>query len=204
MDVRLQDLAKVAYLIKWKNNDFAHACVEVASFVPSPIQNNIPTKLQLLQHSEKFGVYVKSWCMHKEGQMVGNGECWTLAHDALSKGCGNHAFVSQYYHHGYPILELHGSATGASIAQGPEDEVREGDILQFKSAKLVDKASGFTQTVGAPDHTSVVIGKENEKIFVLEQNVQGVKIVQQGLYVLSNMVSGSVVVYRPMPAEWAE
>lgn len=204
IEVRFKDLSKAVYNIKWMDNRFSDAVLEVVHFLPSPIENKCPTKKELWEYSERFGKYITSWCLHREGQKVGTGECWDLAKEALAKGCGKHAFVSQYYHHGYPFLELAGGESGASVSKGPEDEIRPGDILQFKLAKLYSKSTGVTQTVGSPDHTAVVYEKDNDVIRVLEQNVQGVKLVRKGEYVLSNMVSGSVAVYRPVPAEWAE
>ncbi|GEQ66786.1 hypothetical protein JCM33374_g449 [Metschnikowia sp. JCM 33374] len=192
IDVRFKDLSRAIYNIKWSNENFSGAGVELVKFVPSPIENNAPTKKELMEYSEKFGNYVASWCLHREGQKVGTGECWDLARDALAKGCGKHAFVSQYYHHGYPVLELAGTSSGASVSRGPEDEIRVGDILQFKSAILHYKDTGVTQSVGSPDHTAVVYEKERDVVRVLEQNVQGVKIVRKGEYILGNMTSGSV------------
>lgn len=198
--ITIKDLSKVTYEIKWKNNDYQRTTARVAEFKPSPIDTKIPTKQQLLQYSEQFGNHIVAWCLHREGQQVGLGECWDLAHDALQKGCGNHAFVSTYYHHGYPILELHGKA----LYRGPEDEVRKGDILQFTTAVLEDKSSGSRQTAGDPNHTAVVIDKLGDRILVAEQNVQGVRVVRRGEYNLSHLVQGSVVVYRPIVADWAE
>lgn len=202
--VTLKDLAKVTYLITWKNNDPSTASSIITKFVPSPITNRRLLKQDLVSSSHQFGDHVAAWCLHREGQQVGSGECWDLARDALAKGCGNHAFVSTYYHHGYPILELRGSPSGSSIVTGPEDEIRKGDILQFTRAKLENKATGATQTAGDPNHTSVVVDKIGDRVLVAEQNVQGVRKVRRGEYVLPHLVAGSVVVYRPVSAQWAE
>lgn len=204
MNVTLKDLAKVTYQITWKNNDASTATAQVSKFVPSPIETKKLTKQELVACSQQFGDHVAAWCLHREGEQVGSGECWDLAHHALLKGCGKHAFVSAYYHHGYPILEIHGSSSGSRVVRGPEDEVRKGDILQFTTANFENRATGSFQTAGDPNHTSVVIDKIGEKILVAEQNVQGVRKVVRGEYVLSNIVAGSVVVYRPVPASWAE
>ncbi|KAJ8143879.1 hypothetical protein OY671_003012 [Metschnikowia pulcherrima] len=204
IDVRFKDLSRAIYKIRWLDDKFSDAVGDLIKFVPSPIERNSPTKKELLEYSDRFGKYVTSWCLRKEGQQVGSGECWDLAHEALAKGCGKHAFVSQYYHHGYPILELSGSSSGSSVSRGPEDEIRPGDILQFKSATLRDSAKGLTQTVGNPDHTAIVYDKKGDILNVLEQNVQGKRVVMKGEYALKNMVGGSVTVCRPVPAEWAE
>lgn len=204
MNVTLKDLSKVTYQISWKNNDAATATSQITKFVPSPIESKRLSKQELVGFSQQFGEHVAAWCLHREGEQVGSGECWDLAHDALLKGCGKHAFVSTYYHHGYPILELRGSAGGSQVVRGPEDEVRKGDILQFTSAKFENPATRSTQTAGDPNHTSVVIDKIGDRIMVAEQNVQGIRKVRKGEYVLHNIVGGSVVVYRPVSAQWAE
>lgn len=196
--VRLKDLSKVSYEITWVNDNPATATLKVD--LPSPIENRVPTKAELVQFSQQFGEHIAAWCLHNEGKQVGSGECWDLAHDALAKGCGKHAFVSTYYHHGYPILELDSGA----VAKGPEDEIRKGDILQFTSAKFENRANGSTQSAGDPNHTSVVIDKIGARVLVAEQNVQGVRKVVRGEYVLGHLTAGNVVVYRPMPAAWAE
>lgn len=204
MAVTLKDLSKMTYNIHWKNNDPSTATSEIAKFVPSPLTNKPLTKQELVGFSQQFGDHVAAWCLHREGEQVGSGECWDLAYNALLKGCGKHAFVSTYYHHGYPILEIHGSSSGSTVVKGPEDEIRRGDILQFTSAKFENRANGSSQTAGDPHHTSVVFDKIGDLILVAEQNVQGLRKVRRGEYTLANITSGSVVVYRPVSAQWAE
>lgn len=202
--VRLKDLARVKYSINWKNDDLTTATSSASDFLPSPIASNKPSKQALIGYSQQYGEHVAAWCLHKEGEQVGSGECWDLAHDALLKGCGKHAFVSTYYHHGFPILSVSGSSNGPVFGNDPADEIRRGDVLQFKKATFKDRANGSTQMAGDPDHTSVVVDKIGERLIVAEQNVQGVRKVRKGEYVLGNITDGSVVVYRPVPVEWAE
>lgn len=204
LNVRLKDLAKIKYSFTWINEDISSATVKIADFTPSPITHKVPLHADLVSNSQQFGGHVAAWALHHEGQQVGRGECWDLAKFALEKGCGNHAFVSTYYHHGFPILEVQGTPSGPSVARPQMDDIRKGDILQFTTAKFENKATGSYATAGDPDHTSVVIDKVGEKIHVAEQNVGGVKIVKRGEYELGNITQGSVVVYRPMPASWAE
>ena len=201
LDVRLRDLSRIVYKISWQGDAVSSASAEIVSFVESPLSKPM-AKSDMVQYSTQFGQYVSGWCLHHMGQQVGRGECWDLAHDALLKGCGKHAFVSTYTHHGYPILEIIGTSSGPSVVRGPEDEIREGDVLQFTSAQFRD--GGEVRTAGAPDHTAVVIGKNGDKLEVAEQNVGGVRVVKSGSYVLKHIEAGSVVVYRPVPSEWAE
>lgn len=203
LSVRFRDLSKADYEISWVNDDYSGAEARVAKYVSSLLEKAV-SKDDLARYSEQLGAYVVAWCTHNEGQKVGTGECWDLAREALAKGCGKHAFVLQYLHHGYAILEIQGLPGGVQILRGPADEIRPGDVLQFKRSRFEDRARGVTKTAGDPDHTLVVVGKRGEVIDVLEQNVGGQRVVMKGLYVLATMVSGTVLVYRPMPKEWAE
>ena len=134
------------------------------------------------------------------GNKVATGECWDVAQKALQKGCGNHAFVSTYYHHGFPILTATGSPSGPSYSASPLDEIRRGDILQFKSCTFTSSAG--TQIVGDPDHTSVVLEVASGVIHVGEQNVNGKRYVVRGKYVVENLKKGTLTVYRSMPRAW--
>ncbi|KAK6465870.1 hypothetical protein DFJ63DRAFT_34478 [Scheffersomyces coipomensis] len=205
VSLRLKDLSILKYKIKWASNNVNNATVEITQYDPSPITTKIPSRGGLLTYHQKYGEYIAGWCEHHYGQQVGSGECWDLAKDALLKGCGKHAFVSTYYHHGYPILEIEGVNGSVALALGTSqlDEVRRGDILQFKSCKFFNAALGRTQHVGAPDHTSVVLGNTDGKIKVAEQNVNGVRTVMDGEYILKDLVEGKLTVYRPIDAEWA-
>lgn len=204
LTVRLKDLARAKYKFKWENDNVQSATVEIAEFMPSPITHRVPLNAELVAYSQQYGEHVAAWALHHEGQRVDRGECWDLAKFALEKGCGKHAFISTYTHHGFPILEVHGSPNGATVVRPQADEIRRGDILQFTTAKFENKATGSWLTAGDPDHTSVVIDKVGAKVMVLEQNVGGVKIVKRGEYEIGNITQGSVVVYRPMPASWIE
>jgi hypothetical protein len=203
INLRLKDLAIIRYKLTWKNDDISTVQAEITEYTPSPISSNIPSKSDLLTFHTRFGEHVASWSEHQFGKQVLRGECWDLAHEALEKGCGKHAFVSTYSHHGYPILDISGDGGTITYNNGPHDEIRRGDILQFDSCKFFDNTTGVTQTVGAPSHTSVITRNEQGKLYVVEQNVNGVRHVVEGQYVLKNLLVGRVSVYRPAPQEWA-
>ncbi|KAI5962719.1 hypothetical protein KGF57_001453 [Candida theae] len=202
--VRLKDLSIVSYKFVWNASDAASVTVSIDRFVPSPLLT-IPSKQELVANHERFGEYVASWCEHHKGQQVGSGECWDLAKFALEKGCGKHAFVSQYYTHGYPILQIKNSGAGIEFINSQQqlDVIRRGDILQFKACTFFNPITGVTQTVGAPDHTSVVVENDGSKLKVVEQNVNNIRRVVEGEYILKNLTAGEVYVYRPMPSDWA-
>jgi len=132
---------------------------------------------ELRASSQRFGPAIVAFCTQRIGTRVGNGECWTLADEAI-KACGAD-----------PVLGLN---FGQEI--DPSD-VAPGDILQFKSCRFDLPWGGF-KTAGAPDHTAIVVGRGPEGIRVLEQNPGPVG---EGSYDLSQLVSGTMKAWRVVP-----
>lgn len=205
--LRGKDLSTIKLKLTWKDqgNSPLDTLVQELTFIPPPVA----TKEMIMDGHKTFGDHVASWCENKLGQQVGNGECWTLAHDALQKGCGKHAFVSSGLIHGallYTVKPGNGDDRPEVIFGSiVNDEVRRGDVLQFKSCFF--KYPQSTQTYGSPDHTAVVVAVEGsdpvlKKLTVLQQNVNGDKTVQKGELDLSKLKGGDVKVYRPVVANW--
>lgn len=113
------------------------------------------------------------------GKKVGNGQCWTLAAEAL-KAAG--AEPPKGYTFGDEI---------------PLEDLQPGDILQFKTARFEEP--GYWAVMGTPDHTAVVYSI-GDRTFMLHQNVGGKKYVQTFDVDFDNMTSGRVQVFRPRPA----
>jgi len=161
-----------------------------------------PLSRQELRTLEDRGHDIAEWCEQRMGAQVGNGECWTLAHDALEAAAG--LMSSQQTAHGACIFAHH---PPASPRQTEGVGLRRGDILQFLNAKWVHPDGGWA-AAGAPDHTAVVTNawKEGETwvCAVLEQNVGGIKRVQTGEYRLgagSGMCQGAVRGFRAVEGE---
>lgn len=201
---RLKDLSIITYKFEYSSGNINDVNVVIGNFVPSPLEK-IPTKEELVANHERFGEYVAGWCEHHKGKTVGRGECWDLAKEALQKGCGNHAFVSTYVIHGYPILQVANSGSGIHFINSNQqlDDIRRGDILQFKTCTFFDPATGVTGTCGQPDHTAIVVRKEGDKLILLEQNLGGRRYVVDGECIIKNLTQGEMYVFRPMPKEWA-
>lgn len=200
LSVRLKDLLIIKYIIIWQDDNINSAIIETKDFIPSPLTTPI-TNSDLVTYNHQFGEYIASWCEHHKQQQVGRGECWDLAKEALEKGCGKHAFVSTYTVHGYPILEIQGTESG--ITGKPQlDEIRRGDILQFETCTFYNQALKRTSTAGDPDHTSVVLRKDGDKLIVAEQNVNGARYVVEGEVVIRDLIKGKLVCYRAMPLVW--
>ena len=123
------------------------------------------------------------------GKKVGNGECWTLAADAISAAGGKRP---RDYVHGRELR--------------PGEAVLPGDIMQFTSVRLENR-KGWVQ-LGSPHHTAVVQEVAGPKTYkILHQNVGGgggdPKIVKSQTINLAELKSGSIKIYRPQPKEAA-
>ncbi|HPV42308.1 MAG TPA: hypothetical protein PKX40_14105 [Spirochaetota bacterium] len=119
------------------------------------------------------------------GKTVGSGECWDLAQEALD---GTGADWSRPFQFGLPL--------------DPErDEVKAGDIIQFKSVRIerkLDNGGRFFHTMGAPDHTAIIIGVEGKKQYRLaHQNSDGKRYVITSEVDLNYMTAGTFWIYRP-------
>jgi hypothetical protein len=143
------------------------------------------------------------------GSQVGNGECWTLAHDALvavAEKCSfrgqDPCMASQGLIHGYLIYSYIPSPSKPE----PQGKVRDagvarGDIIQLLKAHF--KYAGGEAWAGDPDHTAVITGVEpNGVVRVVQQNVAGKKRVESGKYDMSQMVSGEVRIFRAVGENW--
>jgi len=120
---------------------------------------------------------VLRFALSQMGRKVGNGECWTLADQALrqsgARGANNFNFGRQI-----PLAQL-----------------QPGDILQFKSARF-DFGNSF-YFFGTPDHTVIVLGVERTSVTLLHQNF-GKKIVTKLTVDFKNMTKGKVWAWRPV------
>lgn len=113
------------------------------------------------------------------GQQVGNGECWTLAADAMR-------------------------AAGAQPPDGytfgdeiPLRSMRPGDILQFTTARFDEP--GYYAIMGAPNHTAVVYSTAGDRVFMLHQNFNGKRTVSTFDFNLASLSSGRIQAFRPRP-----
>ena len=146
------------------------------------------------------------------GRQVGNGECWTLAHDglkAIAATCSEQGqepcMPSQSYIHGVAVYTFipatkPDSNPGRSVL---EAGVGRGDIVQILSAHFKSRDGRRQAWAGDPDHTAVVTSVDrNGVIAVAEQNVGGVKKVRTGSYDLSEMFKGEVRIFRAVGESW--
>ncbi|KAG7817178.1 hypothetical protein KL928_003913 [Ogataea angusta] len=199
---RNRDLSTTKLRFTWPKSGDPGASVEhEIKFVPPPQA----TKAQLEEGASLYGDHVAGWTEAHKGKKVGDGECWTLAHDALQRGCGKHAFVSSGLVHGALLSTVTGKQGGPEIRKEPvSDTIKRGDILQFANCcfRYPNKALFY----GSPDHTSVVShvtgSSELPRLQVLHQNVNGEKLVIEESIDLETLVEGTIKVYRPISSSW--
>ncbi|MGQ0633660.1 MAG: hypothetical protein ACT4QC_03540 [Planctomycetaceae bacterium] len=111
------------------------------------------------------------------GQQVGDGECYTLAVDALEYAGAEPAIRNDF---------------GTEV---PLSQLQPGDVLQFWSARLVSPVLGTWQ-LGTPGHTAVVGEVAGLVVTVYQQNINSVKRVRRDVLDLSSLVSGQIIGYR--------
>lgn len=137
------------------------------------------------------------------GQKVGNGQCTSLADQAL-KAAGasssNHRETDQNYVWGQPVKTFKESLPG--------------DILQFRDAVLEGKRSLSKLRVLSwhaeyPHHTAIVaeVKEQGRAIVVLHQNVglvgtpvEKMQVVQKETIRVESLRKGNIWIYRPVPA----
>jgi hypothetical protein len=123
---------------------------------------------------------VLEFALKNTGKKVGDGECWALAAQAL-------AYAGAAPPKGYVFGQV-----------VPLTQAMPGDILQFYNANFI--GDGYWMIVGRPHHTAIVQSIDGYQIAVLNQNVNRVKKVQTSVIDMAEFISGTITVYRPIPA----
>ncbi|KAI9737719.1 MAG: hypothetical protein M1818_005723 [Claussenomyces sp. TS43310] len=172
-----------------------------------------PRKLSLREledYREQYSHRVARWCEAKMGQQVGNGECWTLADEALK------AVAAEERAQGLePCMSsqglVHGSVLYSYLPPKPSEPrggvdaagVARGDIAQFLTAHFKRKDGMGESWAGAPDHTAVITHVEKGGVLrVVESNSGGVKRVKEGRYDFSELVKGEIRIFRVVGESW--
>lgn len=126
----------------------------------------------LLQSSAaSYGELVARACEAWEGQVVGDGECWTLANEAIkqcneSQGWGEDSKMLQTVERTHGHLMYYAEAGKGGLWRGGDVGcVRRGDVLEwdeYAQCKQLSPVKGATVNYGnqakaCPEHTAVVI-----------------------------------------------
>jgi hypothetical protein len=138
-------------------------------------------EIAMLPVTPLLNQHILEFAASRIGQQVGNGECWTLADEALKAVGAGHA-----------------SAYVWGRALAPSEEVYPGDVIQFTSVKL-ENGRG-RQQFGTPNHTAIVKRPVSPGIYViLHQNWgKAGRTVSELEIDLSTKTAGEFVIYRPV------
>jgi hypothetical protein len=211
-------LARTKIHVTWEDSNPRGTVKALQKHYPPPRQ---PGPAELQQWRDSYGEEVARWCEAQVGTQVGNGECWTLAHEALKAVAAQNirdgydpCMTSQGVVHGALIWEKiipgnTGRPVGPSVPGLPrsvsDSVLGRGDILQFWTAKFRSKDGRRQGSAGMPDHTAVVVSVDRDgTVHVLEANTGGPKgrLVKPGKYVMDELVEGEGRAFRAAPMGW--
>jgi hypothetical protein len=152
-----------------------------------------------------LGEKVAAYCERHKGEQVDNGECARLALLALqaagAKPRGKDNPNPGDYVWGKQVFVIEAAADSQPPkTDGNVADLRRGDIIQLRDAKLVRRVAGGRVTNTMTQHTAIVASIEGDTIHTLEQNVSGNRTVQDGSLKLADLKAGWLRFYRPIPA----
>lgn len=141
------------------------------------------------------------------GEQVGNGECWTLANNAVlaAGGKSSPSYRDSPATGDYVWGEL---VFGVSAKGGKQTEaagkkaVAPGDVVQFRDARFSGpRPGGGTYSMSADHHTAVVaaVAPDGKTFQILHQNWNGKKTVAEATLDTRDLKEGWIKVYRPQP-----
>ena len=170
------------------------------------------TAVELALASEWYGRHVFDFAVRHVGCVVGDGECWTLARQALVEA-GKKAIqeghdppmVSVGRVHGQCIFEWTAGSRVDIIALLDKAKPAKGDIMEmegvrFRKGRMLLGMLKEMTTVNMGKHTAIVDSVQGfgSNIKVVEQNVNAEGRVVRGEYELSQMLAGKIKIYRPI------
>src|SRR4051812_10056198 len=105
-----------------------------------------------------------AFCQEHKGQMVGDGECASLANQALraagAKGRGPDLPKEGDYTWGQQVFFIQGGEADQT-SEGKSTDIVAGDIIQLRDVKFKGKKPGGTYSMTFSHHTAIVAGVED-------------------------------------------
>lgn len=132
----------------------------------------------------ELNVRIVNYAISNLGKEVGNGECWTLAAEAMDAA---------------------GAMPAEAISFGRELKKKEtwlpGDIIQFKACRFeVHFANGYSvEEMGYPNHTAIIYSTDGSRITLIHQNYRMIKRVQVSTIDMNTLTDGTYKVFRAEP-----
>lgn len=156
--------------------------VQGLGFFTRAVRKTLPDSLLQLELNDAIRAFVTTVL----GTTVGSGECWDLAQQALDMNLADWTRPTNF----------------GSLRNPETDEIKAGDIIQFRSVKTIEHLPGGAtrrENLGAPDHTAIIYKVLDKKRYTLaHQNVGGKRIVTTSDINLTTVTSGKYRIYRPV------
>jgi len=152
---------------------------------------------------DSIGEKIVAFCQDHKGEMVGDGECASLANQALraagAKGRGEDRPEKGDYVWGEQVCFIEGNETGQKI-EGKSADIRAGDVVQLRNVKFKGRRPGGTYSMTFEHHTAIVAGVEDggQTVHIFHQNYGGKKVVMNATYKLGDLKEGWLRFYRPI------
>jgi hypothetical protein len=150
-----------------------------------------------------LGEKVVAFCQEHKGEQVGDGECASLANEALraagARGRGADRPQKGDYTWGEQVFFIEGGESGQKM-EGKSSEIRAGDIIQLRDVKFKGRRPGGTYSMTFEHHTAIVAGVEDggRTVHIFHQNFGGKKVVMNATYKLGDLKEGWLRFYRPV------
>lgn len=140
---------------------------------------------------------VVAYCEARIGQKVARGECAELAHEALVASRAV-SFTGESpkpgdYVWGKLVATIKPGGLGEAV------KVLPGDIVQYRDVVFERRTPNSWSRSSASHHTSVIAAARPGAWTLYEQNVNGRRTVGRSEVTLTDLKSGTLWVYRPLP-----
>ena len=153
---------------------------------------------------QSLGEKIVAFCQDHKGEQVGDGECATLANQALksagAKTRGKDFPSKGDYTWGNQIFSTEAQGESAAKTEGKPFDIKPGDIIQLRDVTFKGRRPGGTYSLTFGHHTAIVAGTEDagQTIHVFQQNFGGKKTVMTATYKLNDLKEGWLRFYRPI------
>jgi hypothetical protein len=200
--VKSHEVLKTEKLADGKFQVRVRATVDRASLIAKLVEAKVPVPgvADKDDPSSELREKVVKFCKDKLGQQVGDGECGTLAQEAIKEAGGKavNLFTESPgpgdYVWGELVFTLE-MKDGKRKREPTTAVAKPGDVIQYRDVVLRSSRGIYLMV----HHTAIVAEvKSSGEMLVFEQNMQGKKEVTKGTLRPTELAGGWVRVYRPV------